>query len=171
MELITLNLEDIVPYENNPRNNEFAVEAVAESIRQVGYVTPIIIDEDNVVLAGHTRLMALEQLGHEEAECIRIVGLKEEQKRKFRILDNKTAELADWDIDLLKDELSVLDLGDFSWFDDIINPNLSASGNGSKKETGPAGENLDDGVIRCPKCGAVIEGDMGEEDGDHSDIY
>ncbi len=160
MEVVKRKREEIIPYENNPRHNEFAVGAVVESIKQVGYVTPIIIDEDNVVLAGHTRLMALEQLGLDEVECIQLKGLNDEQKRKFRILDNKTAELAQWDEDLLKGELDVLDLGDFSWFDDIINPNLSSS---STKGTSASGEVLDDGVIRCPKCGAVVDGDDGED--------
>lgn len=70
MELTTMKLSDLIPYENNPRDNDKAVEAVAESIRQCGYVAPIVVDENNVILAGHTRLKALLSLGREQTEVI-----------------------------------------------------------------------------------------------------
>lgn len=107
-----MRMEDIHPYQNNPRKNNQAVEAVAESIRQCGYVAPIIVDEDNVILAGHTRYKALKQLCYTEAEVVVKAGLSEEQKRKYRLLDNKTNELAEWDYDLLEEELDGLDFGD-----------------------------------------------------------
>lgn len=117
MQLITMKLKDIRPYPNNPRKNDTAVEAVAESIRQCGYVAPVIVDEDGVILAGHTRYKALKKLGRTEAEVIVKDGLTDEQKRKYRLLDNKTNELAGWDFDLLADELDGLDLTvfDFDW--------------------------------------------------------
>lgn len=111
MQLITMKLKDIRPYPNNPRKNDTAVEAVAESIRQCGYVAPIIADENGVILAGHTRYKALKALGRTEAEVIVKEGLSEEQKRKYRLLDNKTGELASWDLELLSDELEGLDFG------------------------------------------------------------
>ena len=85
---------------------------MVESIRQCGYIAPIIIDEDGVILAGHTRYKAIKKLGKAEVECIVKEGLTEEQKKKYRILDNKTNELADWDLSLLADELNELDFGD-----------------------------------------------------------
>lgn len=115
MEIINLPLKEIVPYKRNPRNNDGAVSAVAESIKQCGYCSPIIIDEDNVILCGHTRLKALKKLGYEEVECVRKEGMTEEQKQKYRILDNKTAELAEWNFDLLEQELKDLDFGDFDF--------------------------------------------------------
>ena len=119
MEIIKLKIADIVPYDKNPRKNDGAVDAVAESIKQCGYCAPIVIDEDNVILAGHTRLKALKKLKYKECECVRKVGMTEEQKRKYRLLDNKTNELAEWDMDLLKDELDGLDFLDFDFGFDI----------------------------------------------------
>lgn len=119
MEIIKLKITEIKPYDKNPRKNDGAVDAVAESIKQCGYCAPIVIDEDNVILAGHTRLKALKKLKYKECECVRKVGMTEEQKRKYRLLDNKTNELADWDIDLLKGELDGLDFLDFDFGFDI----------------------------------------------------
>lgn len=112
METKTLNIKDIYPYERNPRKNDQAVDAVVESIKQCGYIAPIIIDENNVILAGHTRYKALKRLNYTHVDCVVNAGLTEEQKRKYRLLDNKTSELAEWDFDLLADELDGLDFGD-----------------------------------------------------------
>ena len=115
MKLKTVPITKIRPYENNPRKNDQAVEAVAESIRQCGYVAPIIVDEDCVILAGHTRYKALQSLGRTTAQVCIAEGLSEEQKRKYRILDNKTGELAEWDEDLLRIELDGLDFDGFDF--------------------------------------------------------
>lgn len=112
MELETIKIKDIHPYERNARKNDQAVDAVAKSIEQCSYVAPIVVDENHVILAGHTRWKALKKLGRTECECIVKDGLTEEQKKKYRLLDNKTNELADWDFDLLADELDGLDFGD-----------------------------------------------------------
>lgn len=108
-----LKLSEIVPYENNARKNDKAVKDVAESIKQCGYIAPIIVDENNVILAGHTRYKALKKLGYKEITVRKISGLTEEQKRKYRLLDNKTNELADWDFGKLKDETDGLDFSEF----------------------------------------------------------
>lgn len=117
MELVTLKLDEIKPYERNARKNDQAVDAVSESIRQCEYIAPIIVDENHIILAGHTRWKSLKKLGRKEAECVIKAGLSEEQKKKYRMLDNKTAELAEWDFDLLVDELDGLDFGelDLDW--------------------------------------------------------
>lgn len=112
---ITLSLEELVPYENNPRLNDDAVADVAESIKQTGNNDPIEIDENNVILSGHTRLKALKQLGYTQTECLRISGMTEEQKRKYRILANKTAEKADWDLVKLEQELAELDFDGYDF--------------------------------------------------------
>ena len=118
-ELKTVKLKDIVPYENNPRHNDQAVDAVKESIKQCEYIAPIIVDEDMVILAGHTRQKALKALGRKEAEVMIVSGLTEEQKKKYRLLDNKTNELASWDIDLLEIELEDIDFEGFDFGFDI----------------------------------------------------
>ena len=109
MNLVKKDIKDIFPYANNPRKNDSAVDAVAESIRQCGYIAPIIVDEDGVSLAGHTRYKALQKLGRDWVEVIVKDGLTEEQKKKYRLLDNKTGELASWDFDLLSNEIEGLD--------------------------------------------------------------
>lgn len=114
-EYITLKVKDIIPYKKNPRKNDNAVPDVAESIKEVGYITPIVVDENNVILCGHTRLKALKKNGEKEVDgVLRVSGLTEEQKRKYRLLDNKTNEKAEWDFDLLAEEIADLD---FSGFD------------------------------------------------------
>lgn len=116
-----VKIEDIIPYENNPRKNDQAVPAVMESFRQCGYLSPIVVDENMVIINGHTRLKAAKRLGWTEMEVRVVQGLTEEQKRKARLLDNKTSEYAEWDIDKLVDELEGLDFGDFDFgFDDFL---------------------------------------------------
>lgn len=116
MELRRVSLNTIKPYENNPRLNDNAVDAVAESIRQCGYCAPIVVDENMVILAGHTRHKALTKLGgYDECEVCIVQGLTQEQKKKYRLLDNKTNELAKWDFSLLEQELDGLDFDGFDF--------------------------------------------------------
>lgn len=98
-------VDALIPYENNPRVNDGAVEAVAASIKEFKFRNPIIVDKNNVIIAGHTRLKAAKKLGLEEVPTIRAEDLTEEQVRAFRLADNKTAELAEWDFGLLEEEL------------------------------------------------------------------
>ena len=115
MEMMTLLLTQIHPYEKNPRKNDAAAEAVAESIKQCGYCSPIIVDEYCNILAGHTRYKALKKLGWTEAPVVMKHGLTAEQKRKYRLLDNKTSEFAEWDNELLLGELEGLDFDGFDF--------------------------------------------------------
>ena len=112
MEIIKVKLTELKPYGKNPRKNDEAAKAVAKSIEQCGYVAPIIVDENMEILAGHTRLKALTLLKYTEVDCLVKRGLSEAQKRKYRLLDNKTNELAEWDMSLLADELEDLDFLD-----------------------------------------------------------
>lgn len=115
MNIVTLPMTEIKPYKNNPRNNLPAVDAVAESIKQNGYRARIIVDENHIIIAGHTRYLALKKLGYTEAEVQMETDMTEEQKKKYRLLDNKTNEYAEWDFDKLKKEVENLDFGGFDF--------------------------------------------------------
>ena len=104
-----IDTEKLIPYINNPRINDNAVDVVAASIKEFGFKNPIIIDKENVIIAGHTRLKAAKKLGLEEVPVIRVEDLTENQIKAFRIADNKTAEFAEWDFELLEIELEGLD--------------------------------------------------------------
>lgn len=110
LNVVTMKTADLKAYENNPRKNEKAVDAVANSINSFGFKVPIIIDKNNVVVAGHTRLLACKKLGIEEVPCVIADDLTDDQIKAFRIADNKTAEIADWDFDKLKVELGSIDI-------------------------------------------------------------
>lgn len=117
MKIIEKSIESIIPYDKNPRLNDEAVKYVAESIKQFGFKVPIIIGQDNVIIAGHTRLKAAKELGYKTVPCIVADDLTPEQIKAFRLADNKVAEKAEWDFDLLGDEL-----------DDIMNIDMEAFG-------------------------------------------
>lgn len=106
-----MKIGELIPYENNPRKNDGAVDAVAASIKEFGFKVPIIVDKDNVIVAGHTRLKAAEKLGLETVPVITADDLTEEQIQAFRLADNKTGEIAEWDFSRLEEELA--DLRDF----------------------------------------------------------
>lgn len=105
MNIIEKSIESIIPYDKNPRLNDEAVKYVAESIQQFGFKVPIIIDQDNVIVAGHTRIKAAKELGYKTVPCIVADDLTDEQIKAFRLADNKVAEKAEWDFDLLGEEL------------------------------------------------------------------
>lgn len=119
-EIEWMPIASIKPYDKNPRRNDDAVDAVANSITEFGFKNPIIVDNDLTIIAGHTRLKAAKKLGLKEVPVIIASDLTPEQVKAFRIIDNKTAELADWDMDLLKGEMDDLDI-DWSefGFDDV----------------------------------------------------
>lgn len=117
MEIKNVALSQLNPYENNPRLNDQAVDAVAKSISEFGFKVPLVIDDNNIIVTGHTRYKAALQLGLSEVPVIVASDLSPEQIKAFRLVDNKTSELADWDMDLLADELSGLDddMSDFGF--------------------------------------------------------
>lgn len=118
-----LNLKDIKPYENNPRNNDNAVEEVAKSIKEFGFKVPIVIDRNNIIVTGHTRYKASQLLNLKKVPCIRANDLTKDQVKAFRLADNKVSELATWDMGKLEIELGMiqLDMEEFGFelnFDD-----------------------------------------------------
>lgn len=126
-EIIWLRPDQLVPYGNNPRKNDKAVDAVAASIREFGFNVPITCDEHYVVATGHTRLKAAIKLGLDRVPVIVLKGLSEDQIKAWRLADNKTAELATWDEDKLRFELKSIvgiDLGEFGFKLDSATDNL-----------------------------------------------
>lgn len=121
VQVIQMKLTDLIPYENNPRINDDAIDVVANSIKEFGFKNPIIIDKDNVIVCGHTRRLAAIKLGLTEVPCIRADDLTEDQIKAFRVADNKTSELSTWDLDKLKIELGDIELNmaDFG-FEDLL---------------------------------------------------
>lgn len=122
MEIKDVKITDLKPYEKNPRMNDNAVPYVANSIKEFGFKVPIIIDKKNVIVAGHTRYKAAQQLGLETVPCIIADDLTPKQIKAFRLADNKTAEKAEWETEFLSDELKELldvDMGAFG-FEDVL---------------------------------------------------
>jgi hypothetical protein len=129
-----LALDEIVPYENNPRNNEPAVDAVIASIVSFGFRVPLLVDRNNVLVAGHTRLEAVKRIIQRDPTraadlgqlpCFRADDLSEDQVRAFRLVDNKTSELAEWNFDMLATEVELLteagiNLTEFGWAQEEI---------------------------------------------------
>lgn len=116
MEIIEKRLQELTPYEKNPRENDDAVEAVAASLQEFGWKQPIVIDKNGVIIAGHTRAKAAERLGLETVPVVLADDLTEEQVRAYRLADNKTAELADWNFQLLDEELAEISEIDMAAF-------------------------------------------------------
>ena len=118
MEIKIVKVSELIPYEKNPRKNDEAVEYVANSIKEFGFKIPIIVDKNNIIVAGHTRLKAAKKLGLKEVPIIVADDLSDEQIKAFRLADNKVSEIAEWDEDLLKIELAdivELDMNDFGF--------------------------------------------------------
>ena len=149
MTVLDMPIGELIPYENNPRNNEDAVDKVAASIREFGFRVPIIVDKNNVIVAGHTRLKAAELLGLETVPVIRADDLTDEQIKAYRLADNKTAEFADWDFSKLEEELAELaeiDMTAFGFEEMHID----------EKEAPEEFAEFDDEIHtehKCPKCG------------------
>lgn len=156
MEIIEKFVDELIPYENNPRNNDAAVEYVANSIREFGFKNPIIIDKNNVIVAGHTRLKAAEKLEMVKVPTIMADDLTEEQIKAFRLADNKTGEMAGWNFSLLEQEIEGLELDlDMSEFG-FINNEVDIERlddlfeDAEEKEREPQ-------MIQCPHCGEYFE--------------
>lgn len=155
MEIIYKTVEEIRPYENNPRNNNEAVAKVAASITDYGFRVPIIIDSNNIIVAGHTRYKAALKIGCESVPCIVIDDLTPEQIRAYRLIDNKTAEYSSWDFEMLEKELKSLDI-DISEFEF---PDLGETLDISDDDfyTDETVKNVKAKSIKCPHCGETFE--------------
>lgn len=152
-EIIYIEVSKLKLNEKNPRKNDNAVDGVAKSIKKYGFKNPLIVDKNNVVWCGNTRLKASKQLGLKEVPCIVVDDLTEEQIREYALLDNKLNEIAEWDYELLGEELSVLDLDEFEldWNtsdNDIDWDNVQELSEKTYDEP-------EKKYIRCPNCGHI----------------
>ncbi len=109
MEIIYKRVDELIEYEGNARRNDSGVAKVAESIKEFGFINPITIDKNNVIISGHTRLKAAKQLELEEVPCI-VQDLSEEDAKLARIIDNKSHEYSTWDVGKLHKELDGINL-------------------------------------------------------------
>ena len=159
MQVKDIAISELKEYENNPRKNDGAVEAVAESIKQFGFKVPCIVDRNNVIVCGHTRIKAAVSLGLSSVPCIIADDLTPEQIQAFRLADNKTGELSEWDFSALEKELEKLsscdiDMSLFGFnsfeFEDI---NFEP---GTEEDQGELTKKESKKII-CPKCGEEIE--------------
>ncbi|WP_138158764.1 ParB N-terminal domain-containing protein [Peptoniphilus catoniae] len=152
------NVDDLIPYENNPRKNDNAVEAVAKSIKEFGFKVPIVIDSEGIIVAGHTRLKAAKQLGLEEVPCIIADDLTPEQVKAFRLADNKVSEFAEWDFELLEQEFEDLaGLNLFTGFEDFEIDSLTSSVDVDHFFEETEEHHKEPKLITCPHCGKTFE--------------
>ena len=138
-EVKEVRIEDLKEYENNLRRNDRAVQPVANSLKKFGFVNPIIVNKNMVILAGHTRLKAAKENGLEIVPVIIVDDMTEDQEKAFRLADNRVAELSSWDDKKLIQEMAELSVDDWSDFG-VSDREL--------KRYQP-----DDGTLTCPKCG------------------
>lgn len=138
---IQKKIGDLKVYEQNPRRNDKGVKALKESIKDFGITNPILINADDVILAGHTRLKALQEMEVEEVSCIQVTHLSEEEERAFRIADNRVAEFSTWNQEALEAEMKSIEEDDWERF-------------GFKKNQLTALQPPEN--CTCPKCGKTF---------------
>lgn len=154
MEIINVKTEEITPYENNPRKNEKAVEAVKISIEEYGFRVPVILTKEKVLVCGHTRLKAAKLMGLAEIPAIFIEDLTEEQIKAFRIADNKVSEFSRWDFEKLEAELEEIDIDKFIERYFSAKTELNSNTESFKSQEIELGEFNDEKFkYECPCCG------------------
>lgn len=155
-QIVYKRLNEIKPYPNNPRNNDNAVEAVANSIKRFNFQNPIIVDSDGVIVAGHTRYKAAKFLGLQKVPCIVADDLTDEQVKAFRLADNKVSEVAGWDFGKLEEELAGLacfdvDMSEFG-FENLGDDDLE-----DFFSDAPPAKEKEPKKVTCPHCGKTFE--------------
>ena len=161
MKIENVKIDTLTPYKNNPRKNEAAIEPLMASIRRFGFRVPVVIDKDGVIIAGHTRYLAAKRLGIKTVPVVRAENLTEEEAAAYRLVDNKTQELAGWKFDELIPELVELNL-DMSEFGFEMEDKKPAKKD-KKEKTGAVEIDIDDFAdeafdYECPYCGFRFNG-------------
>ena len=151
MQIYDKRLDEIKPYENNPRHNDNAVDAVAASIREFGFKVPLVVDSNGVIVAGHTRYKAAKFLGLQKVPCIVADDLSDEQVKAFRLADNKVSEAAEWDFGKLEEELAGLACFDVDMSEFGFDLNI-----GDDEEAPDGFKEFDENIEtkhKCTRCG------------------
>lgn len=154
MQVENWNIEDVKPYENNPRHNDEAVEYVANSIREFGFQQPLVVDSEGVLIVGHTRLKAARELGLESVPVVVASDLTDEQVRAYRLADNKVAEASSWDWNMLNEELENIDWLDLNM--EQFGFETFSEFSGSDSDAPDSFKEYDSDLEtdhKCPKCG------------------
>lgn len=153
-QIVYRRVDELIPYINNPRHNENAVDGVAASIREFGFKVPMIVKTNGEIVTGHTRILAAKKLGIDEVPTICADDLTDAQIKAFRLADNKVSEKSGWDFEKLEIELEGLDelgvdMSDFGFEDETVTANA-----GEASEEYDAEQFSDDKFAHeCPKCG------------------
>lgn len=146
-----VSIEDIKPNPKNPRKNDESVEFVLNSINEVGYITPIIIDENNMILAGHTRYKALKKQNKLTIEeVLKVSGLTKKQKKQFMVADNSAGQHSGWDFDLLKElDIPEIELKEIGL---IVPTDVNIDDFFSNEQNKVFNEKKEESMV-CPHCG------------------
>lgn len=158
MEIKNIDIHDLKPYKYNPRDNSEAIEVVANSIQEFGFKVPIVVAGDMTIIAGHTRLEAAKIIGLKEVPCIIADDLSDSQIKAFRVADNKIAEIAEWDRDLLVTEMEELlnldfDMEKFGFSEQEINSLMNSEFDLSEVGELEEYEEPEEKQLCCPNCG------------------
>lgn len=164
MKVEEIGITKIKPYWRNPRENTETVKALKKTIERHGFRQPILIDKNKVIISGHARYKAMREMGYKTVPCILVDDMDSEQARKFRITDNKIAELGRWDLDKLGEELKKLDdlsiMQDFGFndfeLDELVGlePEPAEEAKREKNSLGGRGPENDENqiILTCPEC-------------------
>lgn len=159
-------IDELVPYVNNPRINENAVPKVASSIKEFGFNVPLVIDKENVIICGHTRYEAAKMLEIKDIPCICVTDLTPAQVKAYRIADNKVADFAKWDNDVLAIEMEALkeldfdlDLTGFEEYelDVLLDPKSEDDFDNFFEDSEPSEKEKKPKQIKCPHCGEMVD--------------
>lgn len=152
-----VDVAKVIPYDKNPRNNESAVKMVADSINEFGFKVPIVVDDNNVIVAGHTRYLAALELGLKKIPVVVAKDLTEDQIKAYRLADNKTGEMAKWDFVALDEELQKIQEVDMEKYEMRVDSFADFF-----EEVEPDGEEKEHRQVKkkkytCPYCGELVE--------------
>ena len=154
MKIEYMSPDELIPYNRNPRDTRDAVNKVAASIQAFGFLVPIIIDKDNIIVAGHTRLLASRKLGLKSVPVVRADDLTEDQVKAYRLVDNRVAEMAIWDMPLLTEALDEIgdeiDMSAFG-FEDVEPEEYTVKDTGKEFDESEFEDEAFE--YECPECG------------------